>query len=201
MKKMSLLLSMLAAVSFGATDICAADIKAEPSTQTLERVYVDVNEIFQKSSAGIDLARWSAQKNGELGALLSTKQAKLSELEKEIRSGILPEETVQQKTASLEIAKRQAELDVQSAKLGMESQLNAKMKSVEKDIRNTIKTVANEEKWLEVLSKDDTRALFFSEQLDVTEKVLEAFNKNTRADAAKSMLRGDSAKAPEFLKA
>ena len=197
MKKMSLLLSMLAVISLN-----AADTKTTDATQTnLDRVYVDVNQIFQQSSAGQEVARWSEAKNKQLNTLLSTKQADLRAFEQEIMSGTVAPEAVQTKTAQLELKKREASLAIESTKLEMESELGQKMRSVEQDIRSTIKTVANEKNWNEVVNKDEAKTLFFSDKLDATKTILEAFNKSTRADAAKAMLRADSSKAPEFLKA
>ena len=62
MKKMSLLLAMLATVSVNAnpTEVMLG------TQENLDRVYVDVNAIFQQSSAGQEVARWSEAKNKEL---------------------------------------------------------------------------------------------------------------------------------------
>ena len=76
------------------------------------------------------------------------------------------------------------------------------MRLLEGNIRETIKAVALEQKYNEVIPTSQATALFFSEKLDKTPEFLEAFNKASRAEAAKSLLRSpDSAKAPEFLRA
>jgi Skp family chaperone for outer membrane proteins len=200
MKKMSLFLSMLAAVSLTAAPL----ITEAPKTSTqenLERVYVDVNKIFQQSSAGRAIGTWSEAKNRELNTLLTAKQADLRKMEQEILSGLLPEESVTAKTAALELEKRKAELEVQSTKLAMETELGQKMKTVEKDISSTIQQVAAQKNWLEVVNKNEAKALFFSPKLDATETILAEFNNKTRADAAKEVLRSDSTTAPKFLSA
>lgn len=194
---MSLLLAMLATVSVNAnpTEVMLG------TQENLDRVYVDVNAIFQQSSAGQEVARWSEAKNKELNSLVSTKQADLRPLEQELASGLIPADAIPVKTVQLEHAKRQASLDVERTKAEMEAELGKKMQNVEKEIRATIKTVANQKKWNEVVNKDEAKTLFFSDKLDATKTILEAFNDNTRANAAKNVLRADTTKAPTLLKA
>lgn len=187
MKKLSLVYCALASVA----------VSAEAN-----RVYCDVQKVFQLSAAGQELAKWSDGKNAELNQLLSTKQADLRQQEQVIASSKLPEDVAQLKALNLEHAKRQASLDIEKTKADMEAQLSQKMKHLEDQIRNTIKTVAVEQKYDEVVPTSQATALFFSEKLDKTPEFLEAFNKASRAEAAKAVLRSpDSAKAPEFLKA
>lgn len=197
---MSLFLSMLAAVSLTAAPTPAEALKTA-TQENLERVYVDVNAIFQQSSAGQAIGRWSEAQNKQLNSLLSTKQADLRKLEQELMSGLLPEESVTAKSAALELEKRKAELEVQSTKLAMETELGKKMKIVEKDISDTIQNVAAQKNWLEVVNKNEAKALFFSPKLDATNTILAEFNNKTRADAAKEVLRSDATTAPKFLTA
>ena len=188
MKKLSLVCCTLASFALSAVDV--------------DRVYCDVQKVFQNSSAGQELAKWSELKNSELNQLLSAKQADLRKTEQELASGKLPEDLAQLKTLNLEHAKRQASLDIERTKADMEAQLSQKMRLLEGNIRETIKAVALEQKYNEVIPTSQATALFFSEKLDKTPEFLEAFNKASRAEAAKSLLRSpDSAKAPEFLRA
>ncbi len=195
MKNVSLLGCAFAAFSLGAA---AVEIPVEP----IQRVYCDVQKVFQQSAAGQELAQWSDRKNKELNELLSTKQNELRKSEMELASAKLPDDLTQLKTLNLEHAKRQASLDVERTKAEMERELALKMRTLEDQIRATIKTVAVEKKWDEVVPTSQTTALFFSEKMDKTTEFLEAFNKSTRAEAAKAVLRApDGAKAPEILRA
>lgn len=193
MKKLSLVCCTFAALSLAA---------AETTNEPIQRVYCDVESVFQNSAPGLELAKWSQEKNAQLNELLSTKQNELRKAEQELATSKLPQDVAQLRALNLEHAKRQASLDIEKTKAAMEAELSQKMKSIEANIKNTIKTVAVENKWDEVLPKNQTSTLFFSEKLDRTSAILEAFNKASRAEAAKAVLRSpDSAKAPEFLKA
>jgi len=193
MKKLSLVCCTFAALSLAA---------AEPTNEPIQRVYCDVESVFQNSAPGLELAKWSQEKNAQLNELLSTKQNELRKAEQELAASKLPQDVAQLKALNLEHAKRQASLDIEKTKAAMEAELSQKMKAIEANIKNTIKTVAVEKRYDEVIPTSQATALFFSEKLNKTPEFLEAFNKTSRAEAAKAVLRSpDSAKAPEFLKA
>ena len=156
------------------------------------RVYCDVQKIFEQSAAGQELSHWNQLKTQELNSLLTTEQTKLRKLEQEISASNLPEDAARLKSFDLEHAKRLASLQIEKTKNEMEQQLAQKMKSVEAKIQDAIKTVAVEHKWSEVCPKAATTALFVAPELDKTDTILEAFNRASRAEAAKAVLRTDA---------
>lgn len=196
---MSLFVSMVAACTM--SHISAAEATKEIATEASGRYYCDVNKVFQDASACQEVARWQEEKTKELNKLASTEQANLKKLEQEILSGLVPTDSIAEKTAALELEKRSASLKVESKKLALEAELGKKMKTLEKEISTIIETEAKNNNWLEVVNKNEAKPLFASPSLDVTNKIVTAYNNKTRSDAAKAMLRTDSAKAPEFHQA
>jgi len=212
MKKMSLLLGLIAAVSITAADAkkdfiqnTVANASKDFIQNTLtnaSRVYCNPQTVFQLSSAGQDIAHWSAEKNKILQDVVNKEQKNLQTKEQEIAASQPTADQIPLKKLELEHIQRQATLNIEKMKAQLESELNGKMKTVEAEIKKTISTIATENNWSEVLNPSDTNALYFAPELDVTSKVLEAYNKNTRAKVAKDMLRSDSQKtATDILKA
>jgi Skp family chaperone for outer membrane proteins len=200
MKKMSLLLGLIAAAS-----ITVADAKKESVQNVLQnasRVYCNPQTVFQLSSAGQDIAHWSAEKNKMLQEVVNKEQKNLQTKEQEIAASQPTADQIPLKKLELEHIQRQATLNIEKMKTQLEAELNGKMKTVEAEIKKTISEIATQNNWAEVLNPSDTNALYFAPSLDVTTKVLEAFNKDTRAKAAKDILRSDSQKtATDILKA
>jgi hypothetical protein len=201
MKRMSLLLGMVTVVSLSA----AIEVKKnalDDVLQSASRVYCDAQTVFQLSTAGQTLAQWSDAKNKELNDFAGKKQAELKKKEQEIMASNVTPDQIPLKKLELEHLQRQAALDIERMKTQLEAELSNKMKTAEADIKKTISSVASEKGWLEVVNKSEATALFFSPKLDATSTILEAFNKDTRAAAAKEILRTDSQeKTAALLKA
>jgi outer membrane protein len=171
MKKVLLAISMIlyAGIAFGAE-------------KPVKIGYVDLQKALNESDAGKEAKTSFNKRVEELQKVLDEKQNELKKLQDEMekQKGLLTPEA----RAEKEKVYQQKLKDVQRFAKDSQEELQQKdaelTKKILKDLRDVIKKIGTDEGYTIILERGEALILFAAEGVDITERVIKAYNKTKK---------------------
>lgn len=171
MKKILLVISMvlLASVAFGAD-------------KPVKIGYIDLQKALNESDTGKEAKSTFNKRVEELQKVLNDKQNELKKLQDDLekQKGLLTAEARGEK----EKVYQQKLKDVQRFAKDSQEELQQKdaelTKKILKDLRDTIKKIGSEEGYTIILEMGDAFVLYAAEGVEITDKVIKAYNKTRK---------------------
>lgn len=165
--------------------LCSLVFAASAYGAELKIVYVDMNKALNESNRGLKAV-------GVLEGMVQAKQSaiverenKIKELDMEIakQSSILNPQALKDKQEEREKMMKDYQRMVQDSQDEVKKKQDEFMQDIISDIRVTVSEMAREEGYTAVFEKHSAGLVYFIEEADITEQVIERFNKSSQKAA------------------
>lgn len=168
MKKIMLAVSMLlcASVAFGAE-------------KTVKIGYMDLQKALNDSDTGKDAKITFNKRVEELQKVLDEKQTEIKKMQDELekQKGLLTSETRGEKEKAYQQKIKDAQRFAKDSQEELQQKDADMTKKILIDLREVIKKIGSDEGYTLILERGDSFVLYAAEGVDITEKVIKAYNK------------------------
>ncbi|MEK7851695.1 MAG: OmpH family outer membrane protein [Deltaproteobacteria bacterium] len=168
MKKILLAVSMLlcASVAFGAD-------------KTVKIGYMDLQKALNDSEAGKDAKNTFNKRVEELQKALDEKQTEIKKMQDDLekQKGLLTSEARGEKEKTYQQKIKDAQRFAKDSQEELQQKDADMTKKILTDLREAIKKIGNDEGYTIILERGDSSVLYAAEGVDITDKVIKAYNK------------------------
>lgn len=168
MKKIFLVVSMV---------LCAS---IAFSAEKAEKIgYVDLQKALNESEAGKEAKGTFNKRVEELQKVLDEKQIELKKLQEELekQKGLLTPEARGEKEKAYQQKIKDAQRFAKDSQEELQQKDSELTKKIIKDLRDVIKKIGTDEAYTIILEKGEAFVLYAADGVDITEKVIKAYNK------------------------
>ncbi|MBF8250721.1 MAG: periplasmic chaperone for outer rane protein Skp [Deltaproteobacteria bacterium] len=171
MKKIFLVVSII---------LCASI--AFSAEKALKIGYIDLQKSLNESDQGKEAKAAFNKRVEELQKALDEKQSELKKLQDELekQKGVLTPEARGEKEKAYQQKIKDAQRFAKDSQEELQQKDAELTKKIIKDLKDVIKKMGTDEEYTIILEKGDAFVLFAAEGVDITDKVIKAYNKTKK---------------------